>query len=173
MASDDQPDPARSGSRWEPTEGPPPGDDEPTEPIATNGSAAASEAETTAEQRPVTESAVTGSQDSPPPATPTRGRRMIGIPVASAVAAGLVVVSGLGGYALGAATTAEDLTPVSDGRADTPFPGFPDDPDGDGFRGDFDDDGPDFDDDGPDFDDDGPDFDDDGGSDSDDSGEET
>ena len=134
MAADDQSHPTPSGSRWEPpadgtgtpagrpaTEQPGPDDATTAYPTSPEAAEAAAKAE--------------------PTRTPLRQRRMIGIPVASAVAAGLVVASGLGGYALGSFTAGDDLTPVmSDGtggqRGQLPGDGeFDHDGDGHGFPG--------------------------------------
>ncbi len=95
MTNDDQSHPERSGSRWEP------GQDDPT-------------AERPTETVP--------AADSPAARTRLRDRKTtLGAPAAAAVAAGLVVVSGFGGFALGS-VTGDDLTPLS-GNTGRTFPG--------------------------------------------------
>lgn len=140
MATDDQPQPTPSGSRGEPAADgggtpadPPaaeqPGPDDPTTSYPTAGPA------------PETPEAPDGPAQAEPTRIPLRERRMIGIPVASAVAAGLVVASGLGGYALGSFSSGDGLAPMmSDGtggqRGRLPGDGdFDHDGDGHGFRG--------------------------------------
>jgi hypothetical protein len=76
-----------------------------------------------------------GTDLPPAPEKPRLRARSVGVPVAAALAAGLVVVSGLGGYALGATTSGGDLDRVSFQRGGFP-PGGPDgwgDRDGDGY----------------------------------------
>ena len=112
MAADDQSHPTPSGSRWEP---PADGTGTPADRPAAEqpGPDDATTAYPTAAAAPDAPEAAAQAE---PTRTPLRERRMIGIPVASAVAAGLVVASGLGGYALGAFTSGDDLTPMmSDG----------------------------------------------------------
>lgn len=148
MATDDQSDSTRSGSRWEPTPGP--GDDAADEPTtripADDGSDRSDEAGQTSELPPAAEpyaaeplnqpAEQTAGQPAPAARPSWRERRFLGVPVAAAVATGLVVASGLGGFALGAATTSDDLTPVGvrtrDGNGVPGLPGFPDDRDFDG-----------------------------------------
>jgi hypothetical protein len=165
--ADEKNTPEHSGSRWEP------GADDDTRQIAagTDQPPARPTAEPTADQPPAAQPAPGPAYATPPSeaAPPAAGKprlraRSIGYPVAAAIAAGLVVVSGVGGYALGAATAGDDLDRVSfqrgglppggpggwgdrdddgDGRgfmpgpppgADGPMPGFPDQ-DGDGPDG--------------------------------------
>lgn len=64
---------------------------------------------------------------------PAKRKRSIGLPVAAAVAAALVVVSGLAGFALGATVGGDDLDRVSFQRGGFPGgPGAPGFGDGDG-----------------------------------------
>ena len=134
MATDDQSDPTRGGSRS--------GDDEPTTKLPPSGGTDPSAADETptaeqpaaADQPPRAEQPYAAADESAPAPRRSWRDRRLGVPVAIAVAAGLVVASGLGGFALGALTTGDDLTPVgSFGRGgDDRFPGFPGDRDGDG-----------------------------------------
>jgi hypothetical protein len=114
--ADDRPTPEPTGDREEP------GADDDTRRIAA--------------EPPDESPAPQPGTDHPPAAGKPRLRaRSLGVPVAAAVAAGLVVVSGLGGYALGAATSDGDLDRVSFQRGGFP-PGGPDgwgDRDGDGY----------------------------------------
>lgn len=117
-------------------------DDQQSDPTSTDSRGEPGRDESTAEQptetvpapdagdRPTPEHSAPGS----PNRTRWRERRTtLGVPAAAAVAAGLVVVSGLGGYALGNAT-GEDLTPVSGNTGR--MQGFPDrDGDRRGFPG--------------------------------------
>lgn len=137
MAADDQSHPTPSGSRREP---PADGSGTPADRPATEqpGPDDPTTAYPTADPGPDAQEVPAQAE---PTRTPLRERRMIGIPVASAVAAGLVVASGLGGYALGSFTSGDDLTPVmSDGnggqRGQLPGDGdFDHDGDGHGFPG--------------------------------------
>lgn len=134
MAADDQSHPTPSGSRWEP----------PADGTGTPSDRPAAEQPGTDDATTAYPSAATAPEDeaqAQPTRTPLRERRMIGVPVASTVAAGLVVASALGGYALGSFTSGDDLTPVmSDGtggqRAQLPGDGdFDHGGDGHGFNG--------------------------------------
>jgi hypothetical protein len=125
--ADDKSNPERSGSRWEP------GADDETQRIA-DDRPAGEPAAPTAEQ-PVTPPATIPAYAAAPAAEKKRLRaRSVGFPAAAAIATGLVVVSGVGGYALGAATSGNDLDRVSFQRG-----GFP--PGGPGGWGDRDGDG--------------------------------
>ena len=98
MAADDTSDQNRSGSRWEPEPGSTrAGSEEPTTTLASG--------DTEAERAPA-----------PAAGTSSRRRRLgLGVPVAAAVATGLVLAGGLGGFVLGAATSGDELSRVSDG----------------------------------------------------------
>jgi hypothetical protein len=126
--ADDKPNPEHSGSRWEP------GADDETQRIADDRPA--EERAAAAAEQPVTPPATPAYAASAAPSTEKKRlrARSVGFPVAAAIATGLVVVSGVGGYALGAATTGNDLDRVSFQRG-----GFPQG--GPGGWGDRDDDG--------------------------------
>lgn len=135
MAADDQSHPTPSGSRWEP---PADGTGTPADQPAA-AQPGPDDATTAYPTAPATATAPEAAAQSEPSRTPLRERRMIGIPVASAVAAGLVVASGLGGYALGSFASGDDLTPVVSDDASSQhgqLPGdgsFDHDGDGHGF----------------------------------------
>lgn len=126
--ADEKNNPEHSGSRWEPNP-----DDE-TQRIPADSPPA--------EQRPTAEQPAAAPPPAPAYAAPTAPdaekkrlrARSVGFPAAAAIASGLVVVSGIGGYALGAATSGNDMNPVSFQRG-----GFPQG--GPGGWGDHDDDG--------------------------------
>jgi hypothetical protein len=125
MAADDRPDPNRSGSRWEPDPASPPaGSEEPTTAPPGTGSPRTPDP---APQDPAAPPAPDAQAAAP------RRRRTIGIPVAAGVATGLVVASGLGGFALGVATS-DDVMQVSDGRGTGGVPPFFDGRDGHGHE---------------------------------------
>jgi hypothetical protein len=120
MAADDTSDPNRSGSHPEPdAASTPAGSEEPTTAL------------------PGTDPKPDPEPEPPAPAADTarpRRRRTIGVPVAAAVATGLVIASGLGGFALGAATSDDHLSRVSDGRGTGDLPPFLDGRDGRGHQ---------------------------------------
>jgi hypothetical protein len=126
--ADDKNNPEHSGSRWEP------GADDETRRIADDRPAEEPAAQTA--EQPVAPPDTPAYAASAAPATEKKRlrARSVGFPAAAAIAAGLVVVSGVGGYALGAATSGNDLDRVSFQRG-----GFPQG--GPGGWGDRDDDG--------------------------------